>query len=92
MRLLSPILLLVLLLTPVFAADPVSDDALYDQVRIRIAGDREIGGNKIDVKVQDRVVELTGTVRSEKQKTKAAKVAKKVKGVKSVVNRLVVSP
>ena len=44
------------------AADPVTDDSLYDQVRIKIASDREVGGGNIEVKVTNGVVELTGTV------------------------------
>lgn len=93
MRSLWVVLLSLLLLVPVFAADQtVSDDTLYDQVRIRIANDREIGGGRIEVSVKDAVVELTGKVKTEKQKDKAEKLTKKVKGVKSVVNRIQVAP
>jgi hyperosmotically inducible protein len=93
MRLLWVLLLSFLLIVPTFAADaPVSDDTLYDQVRIRIANDREIGGGRIEVAVKDGVVELTGKVKTEKQKEKAEKLTKKVKGVKSVVNRIQVAP
>ena len=74
------------------AADPVTDEALYDQVRIKIANDRTIGGGNIQVKVTNGVVELTGTVKQDKQKQQAEKVAKKVKGVKSVENKLRVAP
>lgn len=93
MRYLS--LLLVLLLTtllPVAAKGPITDDHLYDRIRIQIANDREIGGNPIEVKVTEGVVELSGKVRSDRQKTRAEKVTKKVKGVKSVVNKIAVSP
>ena len=83
----------VLLILPVFAADaPVSDDELYDQIRLRIAADREIGGGRIDVHVSAGAVELTGKVKTAKQKEKAEKIAKKVKGVKSVVNKIQVAP
>lgn len=92
MRTLSAFLLLLLLVFPAFSAEPITDDTLYDQVRIRIANDREIGGNPIDVKVTQGAVELTGKVKTEKQKERAAKIAKKVKGVKTVVNNLTVSP
>ena len=70
----------------------VNDDAVYDQVRIHIANDREIGGNPIEVKVKDGAVELTGKVKTERQKAKAEKIAKKVKGVRSVVNNITISP
>ena len=92
MRLLSILCCLFLLLMPVMAADPVTDDALYDQVRIRLANDREVGGHAIDVKVHEGVVELTGKVKTEKLRAKAEKVAKKVKGVKSVVNKITIAP
>lgn len=93
MRLLSVLLLCLLLVLGAFAADPqVSDDTLYDQVRIRIANDREIGGGRIEVKVSEGVVELTGKVKTSKQKERAEKLTKKVKGVKDVINRLQVSP
>jgi osmotically-inducible protein OsmY len=93
MRLLFVLLACLLLVLPVLAADtPVSDDTLYDQVRLRIAADREIGGGRIDVRVAEGVVELTGKVKTPKQKEKAEKIAKKVRGVKSVVNKIQVAP
>jgi hyperosmotically inducible protein len=69
-----------------------ADDRLYDQVRLKLAGDRDIGSNAIEVEVHDGVVTLKGKVAKAKQKTKAEHVARKVKGVKNVVNQLVVSP
>jgi hyperosmotically inducible periplasmic protein len=92
MRALSYILLFLLLLAPVFAADAVSDDELFDKVRIQLANDREVGGGNIQVQVSGGAVELTGKVKSEKIRARAEKLAKKVKGVKSVTNRLVVAP
>ena len=87
------LLLSLLLIVPAFGAEAsVDDDTLYDQVRIRIANDREIGGGRIDVAVKEGVVELTGKVKTEKQKDKAEKLTKKVKGVKNVVNRIQVAP
>ncbi len=70
----------------------VNDDALYDQVRIKIAQDREVGSQAVDVKVTNGVVELTGSVSDEKHRQKVEKVVKKVKGVKAVENKLRVSP
>ena len=88
-RLLTALLVSALLAV---GAGPISDDVLFDQVRIRIAQDREIGADKITVKVEGGVVELTGSVQQERHREKAEKVAKKVKGVKSVQNKLRVSP
>jgi len=92
MRFLSLLLLLLVTLLPVAAKDGTTDDHLYDRIRIQIANDREIGGNPIEVKVTNGNVELTGKVRTDKQKVRAEKVAKKVKGVKSVVNNIAISP
>ncbi len=75
---------------PIFAQTPnrSADDLLYDKVRQRLAADRDVKGGAIDVDVKDGVVTLRGKVREAKQKTKAEHVAKKVKGVKQVVNQL----
>jgi hyperosmotically inducible protein len=76
----------------VIAADPISDDSIYDAVRMRLANDPDVkGGGTIEVKVTQGSVELSGTVRTDKARTKAEKLAKKVKGVKKVVNQLKVA-
>ena len=59
---------------------------------VKLANDAELGGIKFDVTVHEGTVTLKGKVRNDKQKTKAEKVTKKVKGVTSVVNQLVISP
>lgn len=86
-------LTLVLLLGAAVAADnTVSDDTVYDQVRIRIAQDREVGSAAVEVKVTNGVVEITGNVADEKHKQRVEKIVKKVKGVKSVENKLRIAP
>ena len=97
MRLLSLTVLLSLLLTPLWAEKdkdktPISDDTIVDQVHVRIADDSEVGGQPIQVDAHDGVVVLTGKVSNDKLKAKAEKIAKKVKGVTGVNNKLVVSP
>jgi len=72
------------------AADKQSDDQLYDQVRMRLISDTTVQGGRIDVEVSEGVVKLSGRVRTSKAKEKATKVVKKIKGVKSVENQLVV--
>lgn len=67
------------------------DDKLYDEVRIKLAHDRDVGKNAIDVVVKNGGdVTLRGKVAKESEKTKAERLARKVKGVKSVTNQLVV--
>ena len=71
-------------------APPNPDDAIYDQVRLRLAGDAEVKGGALDVAVKDGVVTLRGKVEKDRIKQKAEKLTKKVKGVKSVDNQLLV--
>lgn len=92
-RLVSAALALFLVAGLVSASDkPVSDDQIYDQVRLKLAHDPEVGGGNIQVEVHQGAVTLKGKVRREKQRQRAEKLAKKVKGVASVTNQLVVSP
>jgi hyperosmotically inducible protein len=71
------------------AADkPLSDNAIYDKVRITLASDMDVKGGGLTVDVKEGVVTLTGDVENQMQKDKAAKIAKKVKGVKKVVNNI----
>ena len=92
MRLLIYPLLIALVLSPLFAQKKATDDMLVDQVRVRLADDSDVGGQRIDVDVHQGRVVLKGKVRTEQQKAKAEKIAKKVKGVSGVENQLVVSP
>jgi len=71
---------------------PVTDDVIVDQVKVKIADDAEIGGQPIQVDAHNGVVVLTGKVTNDKFKVKAEKIAKKVKGVTGVDDKLVVSP
>ncbi|HYL36780.1 MAG TPA: BON domain-containing protein [Bryobacteraceae bacterium] len=92
MRFLCGALVFSLLLLPLLAQKQISDDSLIDQVRVKLANDPDVGGMKIDVEVHQGAVTLKGKVRTDKQKAKAEKIAKRVKGVASVANQLVVSP
>jgi osmotically-inducible protein OsmY len=94
MRFLCLALGLVLLLTPLLAQKQkqITDDAIRDQVMVKLASDPDVGGMAIDVDVHQGIATLKGKVRSDKQKSKAEKVAKKVKGVTGVTNQLVISP
>jgi osmotically-inducible protein OsmY len=68
------------------------DDKVYDDVRIKLAHDRDVGKNAIEVVVKDGAVTLRGKVSKPAEKTRAEHIAKRVKGVKSVTNELVVEP
>jgi osmotically-inducible protein OsmY len=68
------------------------DDRITDQVRMRLAGDADVKGGALEVTVTNGEVMIKGRVDTEKGKSKATKLAKKVKGVKSVDNELSVGP
>jgi hyperosmotically inducible protein len=70
---------------------PVNDNFIHDSVAEKLSGDAVVKGGAIDVEVKDGVVTLKGRVNDAKQKSKAESLAKKVKGVKSVVNNLTIS-
>lgn len=97
MRILAIVLALVFAgaaVQPVFAFDKkavVSDDAIYDQVRRKLADNPDVKGAGLDVEVHDGAVTLKGKVENERAKSKAEKLAKKVRGVKKVDNQLVVT-
>ncbi|HWC95359.1 MAG TPA: BON domain-containing protein [Candidatus Sulfopaludibacter sp.] len=73
------------------ATKPVTDDSIVDQVRIKLSGDPIAKGGALDVQCKDGVVTLTGVAENAKQRDRAGAVAKKVKGVKQVVNNLTLS-
>ncbi|HEU5021827.1 MAG TPA: BON domain-containing protein [Bryobacteraceae bacterium] len=91
---LLPCLALLASDTPSWGADkpPLTDDFISDSIREKLSGDVNVKGAKIVVDVKDGVATLTGMVSTEKQKKKAESLTKKVKGVKSVVNRIQITP
>jgi osmotically-inducible protein OsmY len=90
--------LLVMLLASGLAAGyakkqaPVTDDRIHDEVLMKLAGDIDVRGGAIDVEVHNGVVTLKGKVEKEKQRTRAERLAKKIKGVTGVDNQLILSP
>jgi hyperosmotically inducible protein len=97
MRILPAVLAFALLMAPLTASSkkdaPVTDDTIYDQVHLKLANDPDVrGAAGFGVEVHNGVVTLKGKVKTEKQKEKAERITKKVKGVTSVDNQLVVSP
>ena len=93
-RLVATFLLMLALVVVALGADKTApnDNFIYDSVRDKLAGDVVVKGGAIDVDVKDGVVTLKGHVQEQKQKSRAESLAKKVKGVKSVVNNLQITP
>src|SRR5205085_5628138 len=67
---------------------PMTDDTIADQVMLKLTSDPVVKGGGLKVDVKQGVVTLTGTVEIAKQHDKAESLARKVKGVKSVVNKI----
>jgi hyperosmotically inducible periplasmic protein len=92
------LLLAVVLLAGAFAAPRLSsaeastDDKLFDQVRLAVARAAPASGGSLEIQVDGGVVTLRGYVRREQESQKAQRAAKKVKGVKRVINELKVDP
>lgn len=86
---LSIAMLLTTLALPGYAAaqrhTPLPDDQIKSLVEHRLA-DRDVTG--VEVEVEDRVVTLTGTVRSLWARNEAAEQARKVDDVSAVISRL----
>lgn len=70
---------------------PMTDDMIADKVQIKLAQDTVVKGGGLKITVKDGAVTITGKVEFEKQKSKAESLAKKIQGVKSVDNKIVVS-
>jgi hyperosmotically inducible periplasmic protein len=88
-RLFAALAALLLVAGVCLAADkPITDDSISDYVRLRLASDADVKGGALIVDVKNGVVTIGGTVESARQKDKATKLAKKVKGVKQVVNNI----
>ena len=85
------LLLVVTLAVPMLVAQQksaVSDDAISDNVRQRLAIDPDVRGAALEVSVKNGVVTLTGEVNSHSTRALAEQIASSVPNVKQVVNDL----
>jgi len=83
------LLLLALMTAGVsLAKDAVTDDMIYNNVRIKLASDAVVKGGALEVDVKQGIVTIGGSVEQDKQKDRATKLAKSVKGVKQVINNI----
>jgi len=71
-----------------FADKHLSDDSIHDVVKRKLANDPDVKGGALEIEVKDGVVTLRGKVETDKLKQKAERLAKKVPGVKKVVNEI----
>lgn len=81
----------ILLLLPgalLLSARELSDDEIYDEVRRRLTADREVKILDLDVTVSQGVVTLKGLVETERLRSRAERIVKKIKAVRGVNNEL----
>lgn len=69
-----------------------SDDTLTQNVRAKISADAALATEVINVNTLSGVVTLSGTVKSEAEKSRAEQLARSVEGVKQVTNSLTARP
>lgn len=70
------------------AAPVVADAGITAAVKTRLLADPDVSGLRIDVDTRDKVVTLTGNVKSAAQIAEAEKIARETSGVVRVVNNL----
>lgn len=66
----------------------LSDGAITTKVKAKLTADPEINPFNINVDTQDRVVTLSGRVKTEAARREAEKLARNTKGVRDVHNRI----
>ena len=68
------------------------DSAITTKIKSKYLVEKNFKSFKVSVETKDQMVLLSGFVPTQAQKTRAEEIAKKVKGVKSVKNAIVVKP
>lgn len=70
--------------------DFASDTVITTEAKGKLLAADNVPSMDISVKTEQGIVHLTGTVKSEDQKTKAENVVRSINGVKNVQNDLIV--
>jgi hyperosmotically inducible protein len=71
-------------------AEVITDSWITGKLKVKFADEKLLQGSDIHVETTDRVVTLSGSVRSAEARTRAAAIATGTEGVTSIVTRLVV--
>ena len=66
----------------------IDDTTITTQVKAKLAGDKASSVTRVQVDTNRGVVQLSGTVESSADRSRAEQLARGVDGVKSVVNNL----
>ena len=70
----------------------IDDTAITTQVKSQMLGSPEVAGTSISVETMNGTVMLSGFAKSTTEKDAAERIARGVKGVKTVKNQIVVRP
>lgn len=78
-------------LTGKTAGQNIDDATITASVKSTLVADKVSNLTRVDVDTNDGVVHLNGTVESAEQRLRAEELARRVKGVKNVINNLQVA-
>lgn len=67
---------------------PVSDDQLLVEVQHALSVEPQLFGTRISASAMNGVIELSGYVKTNEQRSMAADIARSVDGVRSVINNI----
>jgi hyperosmotically inducible protein len=70
----------------------IDDATITTRVKSALLADPEVKGLDVKVETRDREVLLSGFVDSRAQKQRAVDIARRVNGVKDVIDKMVVKP
>jgi BON domain len=88
----TALLVVTLVLGTAGCSNPSSDGAITGRVKTAISNEPALKGTKVSVSTTEKVVHLSGTVKSRDERAMLIAVARKVEGVKAVKTDLVVPP
>ena len=88
----TALLVVTLVLGTAGCTQPSSDGAITGRVKTAISNEPGLKETKVSVATTEKVVHLSGTVKSRDERAMLIAVARKVEGVKAVKTDLVVTP
>ena len=88
----TALLVVTLVLGTAACTESSSDAAITDRVKTAISNEPGLKGTKVSVSAKEKVVHLSGTVKSRGERAMLIAVARKVEGVKALKTDLAVKP
>ena len=88
----TALLVVTLVLGTAACTKSSSDAAITDRVKTAISNEPGLKGTKVSVSTNEKVVHLSGTVKSRGERAMLIAVARKVEGVKALKTDLAVTP